>query len=103
MVNVIIYLKKGLKAQELVSFLLTEKLIACASIDENNTSYKIYNGKIHKEAYSVITAKSKSLLLNDIIKAVENRIDSEVLINSNPIIGSNKTLDDLIKENTMKI
>ncbi len=103
MVNVIIYLKKEYQAEELVKFLLSEKLIASATIDENNTSYKMVNGNFQKEVYSVITAKSKSLLLNKIIKAVEKRINDEVLINSTPIVGSNRFFDDLIIENTMQI
>ena len=103
MVNVIIYLKKAFKAEELVHFLLTEKLIASASIDENNISYKILNGKLHKEVYSVITAKSRSLLLDHIIKTVEEKIGVEVLINSTPIVGSNNFFFDLVSENTVRI
>jgi len=100
-VNVIIYLKKEFDAEDLVKFLLLEKLIAVASIDENNVSYKMHNGNFRKEVYSVITAKTKSLLISNIIKAVEKRIDGEVLINSTPIVGTNKLFDDLVKENTM--
>jgi uncharacterized protein involved in tolerance to divalent cations len=103
MVNVIIYLKKEFEAEELVCFLLTEKLIATASIDENNISYKIHNGNIHKEVYSVITAKTKAVLLNTIIKVVEERIGVDVLINSTPIAGSNKIFDELVRENTIQI
>jgi len=103
MVNVIIYLKKEFIAEELVHFLLTEKLIAAASIDENNVSYKIQDGNLHKDVYSVITAKSKALLLNNIIKAVEERIGVEVLINSIPIVGSNKIFDELVRENIVRI
>ena len=103
MVNVIIYLKKEYQAEELVKHLLSEKLIAFASIDENNISYKMHQGKMHKEVYSIITAKSKSLLITEIIKAVEDKGYGEVLINSIPIVGSNKIFDDLIKENTKLI
>jgi len=103
MVNVIIYVKKEFQAEELVKFLLSEKLIASASIDENNTSYKMADGNFQKEVFSVITAKSKALLLKNIIKAVEERINVEVLINSIPIVGSNKFFDDLIIENTQQI
>lgn len=103
MVNVIIYLKKEFDAEELVGFLLTEKLIATASIDENNISYRIDNDQLHKEIYSVITAKSKAVLLNHIIKATEEKIGVEVLINSTPIVGSNKLFDDLVSEHTKRI
>jgi len=103
MVNIIIYLKEEYNAEELVKFLLSEKLIASASIDENNVSYKMNNGNFQKEVFSVITAKSKSLLLSRIITAVEKKTDNEVLINSTPIVGSNKNFDDLIIGNTMLI
>ncbi|MBC7655408.1 MAG: divalent cation tolerance protein CutA [Oligoflexus sp.] len=102
MVNVIIYLKKEFKAEELVSFLLSEKLIATASIDENNISYQIHNDRLHKEVYSVITAKTKAVLLNNIIKVVEEKVGADVLINSTPIVGSNKIFDELVKDNTKK-
>jgi len=102
MVNVIIYLKKEFKAEELVCFLLTEKLIASASIDANNISYKMVNDKLKKEVYSVITAKSKSLLLDKIITTVEERIGVEVLINSTPIVGSNNFFYELVTKNTIQ-
>jgi len=103
MVNIIIYLKKEFNAEELVGFLLFEKLIASATVDENNISYKIHNDNIYTEIYSVITAQSKSLLLKNIIETVENRIKDKVLINSTPIVGSSQTFDELIKEKTIKI
>lgn len=103
MVNVIIYLKEEFNAEELVALLLVEKLIASASIDANNVSFKIDNGILIKESYSVITAKSKSLLLTSIIKSVEEKINGEVLINSTPIVGSNNLFNELIKKHTLKI
>lgn len=101
MVNVVIYLKQEFKAEELVTFLLTEKLIATASIDENNVSYKMHNDHLQKEVYSVITAKTKAVLLNTIIKVVEERIGVDVLINSTPIAGSNNFFDELVRSNTI--
>lgn len=103
MVNVIIYLKNEFRAEELVSFLLAEKLIATATIDENNISYSMKNDNIHKEVYTVITAKTKAMLLNTIIKAVEEKIGVEVLINSVPIVGSNKIFDELVIQNTLRV
>lgn len=102
MINIIIYLKKEFCAEDLAKFLLVEKLIAAASIDENNISYKIENGNLKKEMYSVITAKSKSLLLPEIISTIEKKIGSEVLITSTPIVGSNIFFNNLITENTLK-
>jgi uncharacterized protein involved in tolerance to divalent cations len=67
MVNIIIYLKKEHSAKELVKSLLEEKLIASATIDENNISYKLENSIFSEEVISVITAQSKSLLFSDIV------------------------------------
>ncbi len=103
MVNIIIYLKKGHDAKELVKFLLSEKLIASASIDDNNVSYKFENGVFLEEVYTVITSQSKSLLFTDIVKAVESRIGEETPINSIPIVSTNKIFDDNIRSKTIPI
>ncbi len=103
MVNIIIYLKKQESAKELVKFLLEEKLIASATIDENNISYKLENGAFSEEIFSVITAQSKSLLFIDIVKAVETKTGEDTLINSTPIVGSNRVFDNTITSKTIPI
>jgi len=103
MVNVIIYLKKEHNAKELVEFLLSEKLIASASIDENNISYKFENGEFSENVYSVITAQSKSLLFNVITAAVEAKTGEDTPINSTPIVASNRIFDDTIRTQTIPI
>jgi uncharacterized protein involved in tolerance to divalent cations len=101
MVNVVIYLKKEHNAKDLVKFLLTERLIASASIDENNVSYQIKNEIFSEDVYSVITAQSKSLLFNDIVKAVEEKIGEEIPIYSTPIVGLNRIFDDNVRLRTI--
>ncbi len=101
MVNVLIYLKKEDSAKELVKYLLEEKLIASATIDENNISYKLENNVFSEEVFSVITAQSKSLLFSEIVKAVEAKIGKDVPINSTPIVGSNQIFDDNIRSKTI--
>jgi uncharacterized protein involved in tolerance to divalent cations len=101
MVNVIIYLKNEFDSKELVKFLLSEKLIASASIDENNVSYKLQDGEFTKEVYSVITSQSKSLLFNDIVTAVEQKIGREVPISSTPIVAANRMFDYSIRTKTI--
>jgi uncharacterized protein involved in tolerance to divalent cations len=103
MVNVIIYLKKEHNAIEFVKFLLTEKLVASASMDENNVSYKLLDGKLYEDVYTVITAQTKSLLFNEIVKLVEERIGDEIPIISSPIVASNRIFDDNIKSKTIAI
>lgn len=103
MINVTIYLKKQHNARELVKFLLTEKLISSASIDENNISYKLVKSKIVEEVNNVITAQSKSLLFTDILKAVRKNVGEEVPINSTPIVGVNRIFDEIIRTNTLPI
>lgn len=103
MVNVIIYLDTKNDAEELVKHLLSIRLIASAAIDKDNVSYAMDDGILTKNVFNVISAKSKSLLINDIIKAVEDKIGEEVLIISTPIVGSNHNFDELVKRNTRPV
>lgn len=103
MVNVIIYLKKKHKAKEVVKQLLSERLIASASIDENNVSYKLEKNILVETVYSVITAQSKSLLFDEIVKLVESITGEETPINSTPIVGSNRSFDESIKSKTIPV
>jgi|694.fasta_scaffold13278_9 uncharacterized protein involved in tolerance to divalent cations len=103
MVNVIIYLKKQDDAKSLVRFLLEERLIASASIDENNVLYKLDDNFLSEEVYSVITSQSKSLLFPVIVSAVRQRIGAETPIVSTPIVASNEIFDQTIKTKTIPI
>lgn len=103
MVNVIIYLDKKNNAEELVKHLLHARLIASAVIDVDNISYSLKNGNFTKEVFDVITAKSKSLLINHIVHAVEAKLGEEVLIISTPIVGSNGSFDEMVKQNTIPV
>lgn len=87
----------------MVEKLLRKKLIANASIDLNNESFTIENDELIKVTYSVVTAKTKSLMFNQISKFVEAEIGSNVLINSVPIVASNKVFNDLILSKIIKI
>lgn len=103
MVNVIIYLKKAHEPKRLVESLLIEKLVASASIDYNNVSYKLVKSEIQEEEYNVITVQSKSLLFNEIVEFVEQQIEEEVPIISTPIVGANRIFDSLIRSKTIPI
>jgi uncharacterized protein involved in tolerance to divalent cations len=103
MVNIIIYLKKTYNAKEVVRELLAEKLIASASIDENNISYKMENGVLIEELSSVITAQSKSLLFSDIVKALQSKFGEEIPIISTPIIGSTRVFEENIISKTILV
>ncbi len=100
MVNIVIYLKREHDAKNLVKSLLSEKLVASASIDVNNVSYKLENDEFVEEIFSVITAQSKALLFADIVKSVEAKIGEETPIISMPIVGSNRIFDTTIKTKT---
>ena len=103
MINVIIYLRQNQNPKEMVNFLLREKLIASASIDENNVSYKLIDDLIVEENYSVITSQSKALLFDDIVTAVEAKLGEKVAINSVPIVGANGFFNDTIRKRTIAI
>jgi uncharacterized protein involved in tolerance to divalent cations len=103
MVNIIIYLKKEHDAEKLVRFLLTEKLIATASIDEDNISYNFENNELRENVHSVITAQSKALLFNKIVETIEKNYSEKIPINAIPIISSNNSFNELINNRTIKI
>lgn len=103
MINVIIYLRQNQNPKEMVNFLLQEKLIASASIDDNNISYKMVDDVVVEECYSVITSQSKALLFDDIVAAVESRLGEKVAINSVPIVGANGFFNDTIRKKTIAI
>ena len=103
MINVIIYLRKEHNSKELIKYLLTEKLIASASIDEFNISYKMIVGTLKEEIYNVITAQTKSLLFNEIVKKVESKLGEETTIYSTPIIHSSGLFYDELLSNTSQV
>ncbi|WP_396175198.1 hypothetical protein [Flavobacterium sp.] len=101
MINVVIYLKKHHHSKELVKHLLAERLIASASIDENNVSYRMEDDAFVEDVNNVITAQSKSLLFTEILKAVRYKIGEEVPINAVPIMGVNRIFDEIIRGGTL--
>jgi len=103
MVNILIYLDKSCDAKQTVKQLLSEKLIASASIDENNVSYEIEQDELIERVYSVITAQSKALLFSEVVNAVKKIIGQDVPIVVIPIVASNKTFDFKIKSKTIQI
>lgn len=103
MVNIIIYLKKEHNAEKLIRFLLTEKLIATASIDEDNISYNLENNEFRENIHSVITAQSKSMLFNRIVETIEKTYSEKIPIYAIPIISSNNSFNELINNRTIKI
>ncbi|MFN0048179.1 MAG: hypothetical protein ACKVOU_03530 [Cytophagales bacterium] len=102
MVNVIIYLEKSNEAKILVDNLLKFGLVANASIDMNNISYRIEDGNIVESTNSVITAQSKSLLFSSIEVFVKEEYGPNVPIYSLPITQANDSFDSLIRGHTIK-
>jgi uncharacterized protein involved in tolerance to divalent cations len=103
MINVIIYLDKINEAKNLVDMLLTEELIANASIDSDNVSYRIEDNQIVTSVNYVITAQTKSLLFSMIDRFISERYGHHVPIYATPIIQANESFDTLIRSNTRKI
>ena len=103
MVDVIIYLKSEHNPRDLVTHLLSEKLIASASIDENNIRFIMQNGVLLEEMFNVITSQSKALLFDNIVIEVERKIGEQVAIYSIPIVGANGFFQDTLKTKTISI
>ena len=102
MINVIIYLRQEHNPKELINFLLSKKLIASASFDLNNISYKLVDEEIKEEIYCVITAQSKGLLFDNIVDEVEYLLKEKVSINSTPIVGASGFFHDTVRTNTIQ-
>lgn len=103
MINVIIYLDKVNNAKDLVEILLKDGLIANASIDNDNISYRIENDTMIKNVNCVITAQTKSLLFSLIENYINERYGFHVQIYSVPITQANNSFDTLIRNSTKKI
>jgi uncharacterized protein involved in tolerance to divalent cations len=103
MVNVIIYLKQLEEAKSLIHDMLHEGLVAHASIDHENDSYKIVDGSVVKEVNFVVTAQTKALLFSEIDTMVKGKLGDQVPIYSLPITQANDSFDRWIRANTRKI
>ena len=103
MINAIIYIDKVHDAKVLVEILLKDGLIANASIDNDNISYKIEDNEMIKNVNNVITAQTKSLLFSLIEKYIKEKYGDNVQIYSVPITQANNSFDALIRSNTKKI
>lgn len=102
MINVIIYLNEVNEAHELVDILLEQELVANASIDANNISYRLENGRTIKNVDSVITAQTKGLLFTEIEQLIIKRYGDTVQVYSIPITQASHTFDSLIRNSTRK-
>lgn len=100
MVNIYFFLDKEHDAKALVSELLRNKLVAHASIDENNNSMVYEKGEIKNQVCSLITAQTKALLFNHVVDFVGKTFKNHIKIYSAPITQCNETFSELIRKNT---
>lgn len=103
MINIVFYLKKEHDPIVLVEKLFRLELIASASIDQDNCTYTMEDGKLVRTVRSVITAQTKSLLFAEISKIVEEDYGVDIPINSLPIVLSNKMFDSTIRLKTRAV
>ncbi len=102
MVNIIIYLHQNHVAQELINELLLEGLIANASIDKDNISFKKENEGVIQSLNTVITCQTKAMLFPTIEKLIKQKYGEKIPVYSLPIIQSNSSFDQLIRSRTIK-
>jgi uncharacterized protein involved in tolerance to divalent cations len=100
MINLVIYLDRLNEAKDLVTLLLKEGLIANASIDHDNVSYRMQDGELQKTVNSVITAQTRSMLFLGITKLIEEHYGEHVPVYSMPITQANASFDQLIRDHT---
>jgi uncharacterized protein involved in tolerance to divalent cations len=102
MVNIVIYLPQNEYAHALVNELLDAALIANASIDKDNVLYRKEPDGIGQMVNTVITCQTKSMLFPSIEKWIKEKYGAEIPIFSMPIIQSNHSFDQLIRNSTAK-
>lgn len=103
MINLIIYLDKKHDASELVNMLLKGELVANASIDLDNVSYRSENGQVVQSVNNVITGQTKALLFSQIERIVREKYGDKTALYSLPITQANSYFDALIRNATLKI
>lgn len=103
MVNVILYLNNDSDPVEIIHQLLSNELIAIASMDIDNKSYFLKDDVLVRETHTIITCQTKSILFNEICDFVTAHFKGEIRINSVPIIASNESFEKSIKSATKDI
>jgi periplasmic divalent cation tolerance protein len=79
------------EANKIATTLLKQKLIACANIIPKVNSLFWWEGKIDKSSETFLVIKTKSSLLNEVVKSIKRIHSYEVPeIIAIPIIGGNK-------------
>jgi uncharacterized protein involved in tolerance to divalent cations len=102
MVNITLYLSTETDAEQIALGLLKEKLVAHASIAEDNNSY-VFDGEIKKERNYVVTAQTKSLLFSAIEDYIKQNCSEDIRIFSMPITQCNKAFYDYILEHAVQV
>ena len=97
MVNVILYLNNDSDPVEIIQELLSNELIAIASMDIDNKSYLLKDGVLVRETHTIITCQTKSILFNEICEFISTNFKGEIRINSVPIIASNEAFENSIR------
>lgn len=100
MINLIVYLPKNNDPVALLQHLLTEKLIASGSIDEDNNAFVMMNDKLEKQINFVITMQTQALLFTEIANYIELQYGLETAMYANPIVASNNFFYERIRTKT---
>lgn len=103
MVNVHIYVNNKRNAKALVMQLLDKRLVAHASIDQDNASFTRRGDEIIQEVNYVITGQTKALLFNELVQVVDTFTNGSAKIYSLPITQCNIPFEVLIRDTTKPV
>lgn len=103
MITVYIYLDSEENADKLVKSLITNDLLAHASIDIDNRSFSKIDGKLFQQTNVVITGQTKALLFTPILEFIAQEGYENTKVYSLPITQCNGNFGDNIRQNTQKI
>jgi len=89
------------EADKIGSMLVENRLAACVNIFEKMTSIYRWEGKVHKEPETVIIAKTRTDLINDLVARVKSLHSYKVpCIVSLPVTGGNPDFLSWIENET---
>lgn len=100
MISVYIYINNEEDAESLVGELLQQRLVAHASVDRENNSMRLMDGRVVKELQYVITAQTRALLFNELVNFIKLKFSSEPKIFSLPVTQCNEGFSEFIRQQT---
>lgn len=100
MINLHIALPNEKDARNMARDLLKEKLVSRLSIDYQNHVFELKDDEVVESVICLITAQTKALLFNEIVRFIHTKYGDDVPVYSVPITQSFEAFTKQIREKT---